>query len=379
MSRCVLHVADYAATYPGAFITQLRMLDEELRRRGTARCAFAFPPNAQEHGWFRRLQAEGTCAVTVTASPTRSPLSAARELARIAQGTDASIIHTHFGSYDLAAALATVQLRRRGHDCRLVWHYRTALEEPVGSRGLVRRIKDVIRFRLPARLVDRCFTVTHALADEAAQRGMGHRAAAMVAGCDTETFRPEPATRARVRDSLGISPDDTLILHLGWAWHRKGGDLLAAAARRLPAEKHGRLVFVSVGAPHDVPPVRTLPFTERIDELHQAADIFVSASRSEGFGNGVVEAMSSGTVVVAALAGGQREIFQHMPGCVAVPVDDAPALAAGIEELLSRRPQWDALGAANRTHITTHYDMRDWARRMADAYDDLAPARMERR
>lgn len=369
MSPAILHVADFAAPYPGAFIAQLRMLDDEVRRRGIAQCAFAFPTAAESTTWYRQLQADGSYTTTVDTPATRAPFSAARHLVDIAETVDASLIHTHFGTYDLPALLAAERVRRRGQPCRVIWHYRTALEQDVHRRSLGRRCKDIVRYRLPRRWVDGCVAVTHALAHEASRRGMGHKACAVTAGCDTETFYPDPLSRDRVRARLGLTPDDIVVLHLGWAWRRKGGDLLTAAAQRLDHSGHTRLVFLSVGATETLPPVRSLAVTDEIADLHRVADIFVSASRSEGFGNGVIEAMASGSVVVATLASGQREVFDGVPGCVSVPVDDAEALADGIAGLLARRAEWPRLGALNREHVVAHYDMRGWARRMADLYD----------
>ena len=282
MSQVVLHVADYSAPYAGAFITQLRMVDEELCRRGAGHCAFAFPAVAEDSSWFQRQRTDGSWVGSLHASPTRSMLRAAGELVQAVEETGASIIHTHFGSYDLPAVLAVGQLRRRGRPCRLLWHYRTALEEDIDRRPLRRRVKDFVRYRVAGRKVDGCLAVTAAMAHEAARRGLGPKASAMVAGCDTETFAPQPAVRNRVRAELGLQPDDVLILHLGWAWRRKGGDLLVAAARLLQQRGVTQLVFASVGAPRTEGPVRSLPFTDKLPELHQAADIFVSASRSEG-------------------------------------------------------------------------------------------------
>ena len=95
-----------------------------------------------------------------------------------------------------------------------------------------------------------------------------------------------------------------------------------------------------------VPPVRSLPFTERVEEIHQAADIFVSASRSEGFGNGLVEGLASGCVAVGTLVEGQREIFEGLPGCRSVPVEDPVAIADAVESLLAQRERWPELGEA---------------------------------
>jgi len=228
--------------------------------------------------------------------------------------------------------------------------------------------------------------VTNALAEEAVARGVAPgRARGVVAGNDTETFRRDPAARARVRAELGLADDDIMLLHMGWTWHRKGGDLLADAIEQL-TDADGRvvatgerLVAFSIGAPDDVEVgrVRRLPMSTAVYEYHQASDIFISASRSEGFGNGLVEAMACENVAVAAAADGQIETFAGMRGVAAVAVDDAAAVAAGITDLLAKRAQWGELGAASRAHVLRHHSMRRWAREMADTYAELLPTRLD--
>ncbi len=124
-----------------------------------------------------------------------------------------------------------------------------------------------------------------------------------------------------------------------YTWGGTGGARVEIArGRRAPAARarHEDLVFLSLGAPSSdvLPPVTSLPFRERVEEVHQAADIFVSASRSEGFGNGLVEGLASGCVAVGTLVEGQREIFEGLPGCRSVPVEDPVAIADAIEFLL---------------------------------------------
>jgi glycosyltransferase involved in cell wall biosynthesis len=161
---------------------------------------------------------------------------------------------------------------------------------------------------------------------------------------------------------------------MGWSWHRKGGDLLAEAVRSLETTTGpGRVVAYSIGAPEDalLGSVRALPITDRVHEYHQASDIFISASRSEGFGNGLVEAMACERVAVASCAEGQLETFAGLDGVLAIPIDDAAALAKAVRTLIDRRSNWPALGASNRRHVLAHHSMRRWARQMADAYAEL--------
>ncbi len=370
----VLHVCDYAAPYSGAFIRQLEMLEEELRERGLGGSAFGFPPAAEHTDWFAAMKRRGWPAFVLPPPGARDAWKAHGAIRAAVASTGCRIVHSHFLGYDAPSALAVARARLRRRRCGLIWHYRTALESDPRARSLPRRLKDGLKYRVIGAGVDRHAAVTKALADEARIRGARGGAEAVVAGCDTDALRPDPEARARARAALNVADDEALVLHFGWHWWRKGGDLLVAAAERLAERGVERVRFVSVGAPEDqeAGPVERIPFTQGVGELHQAADIFVSASRSEGFGNGLMEAFASGTPAVATLVDGQRELFDGVPGCLSLAPGDADAIAAALESLLERRGAWPQLGEANRRHVVEHYSMRGWARRMADVYEQVA-------
>jgi glycosyltransferase involved in cell wall biosynthesis len=255
----------------------------------------------------------------------------------------------------------------------VVWHYRTALETPIAQRSLPRRAKDGLKFGMVGRRVDACLGVTEALAEEVRARGAGDRARSLVSGCDTDRFRPDAGIRSRVRAELGVGEDELVVLHLGWHWRRKGGDLLVDAARLLQSRGVIGVRYLSLDAPSDevADPIEALPFTARPQDLQCAADVFVSASRSEGFGNGLVEALACERVAVATLVQGQREIFAGLPGVIGIPPEDAGALAGGLERLFEHRDTWETWGREHRRHIDERYGLGAWARRMADMYVEL--------
>lgn len=101
---------------------------------------------------------------------------------------------------------------------------------------------------------------------------------------------------------------------------------------------------------------------ERLVELYRGAACLVQASRYEGFGLPVVEAMASGTPVVAVLDPALREVA----GDAAVLVD-AERLADGVREALAEREKLVAAGLERARGFT----WRTTARRTLAVYEEI--------
>ena len=145
------------------------------------------------------------------------------------------------------------------------------------------------------------------------------------------------------------------VLYVGWLNYNKGiDDLLHAVARIRRGGEQIRLVLVgsaayrktrleeqalreladSLGLEDAVVFVGRQP-QEEVARLMRQSALLVLPSRAESFGAVLVEALASGTPVVATRSGGPEDIVQDGVG-VLVPPNDPEKLAEAILEVLAR-------------------------------------------
>lgn len=140
-------------------------------------------------------------------------------------------------------------------------------------------------------------------------------------GVDLERFKPATdAGRLKVRQALRIDADSLVVLYVAELIPRKNhGLVIEALPDILQVVPNTIVLFAGDGPLEDVykaqcetlgiaSNVRFLGFRPDVDALCRAADIAVSASRHEGLGIGVAEAMASGLPVVASEDRGHREL-----------------------------------------------------------------------
>ncbi len=134
-----------------------------------------------------------------------------------------------------------------------------------------------------------------------------------------------------------------------------------AAAARLDADiaAHGfgdRIVVLGA-----VPP-------ERVVELNLASDLFVLASRFEGYGMALAEAIAHGLPVVSTMVGAIPDTVPAGAGLL-VPPNDVAALAQALRRLISDRTERRRLAASARAAAMRLPTWQDSARLFADAIE----------
>lgn len=171
-------------------------------------------------------------------------------------------------------------------------------------------------------------------------------------GVSPDALSIAPPGSERVSWVPGGSRDVVALLSVGIIVPRKGYDLLVAALatlgdlpwrltivgdRRHDAQASARLDadILRHGLTARIAIEGTVP-AERLAELYSTADVFVLASRYEGYGMAFAQAIAYGLPVIGTTAGAIAETVPVGAGLL-VPPDDVPALAAALRRLISDR------------------------------------------
>jgi glycosyltransferase involved in cell wall biosynthesis len=162
-------------------------------------------------------------------------------------------------------------------------------------------------------------------------------------GVDTGLFQPlDPAA---CRAELGIPPDKNVLMFVAMnlSSHRKGGDLLVNALKRLPASLRAETVLLTIG--HGGDEIAKLVDIEIINlgyvkddhrkaVAYSAADLFLFPTRADIFGLVSIESQACGTPVVSFRVGGVPEhVRPGQTGYLAEP-EDIDGFRDGIVQLL---------------------------------------------
>lgn len=256
------------------------------------------------------------------------------------------LIDAHFGYPDGYAAVllgrwlkVPVTITMRGTEDR---HSRTASLLPRLRRALLG--------------CQQVFSVSAALKQIAVSMGVPADKVEVVGnGVDASKF--QPMNRAACRSALGIAADTPVLIGVGGLVERKGFhrvvEVLPNLIQRFPA-----LVYLIVGGPSaegnnqaeleaqvaQLGLERHVRFLgtrkpEELSEVMSAANVFVLATRNEGWANVFLEAMACGLPVVTTDVGGNREVVCRPELGTVVPFGDATALTDALNQALQTR--WD--------------------------------------
>jgi glycosyltransferase involved in cell wall biosynthesis len=202
-------------------------------------------------------------------------------------------------------------------------------------------------------------------------------------GVDLEAFSVEPA---RLPDDLGVDDGAPVVAMVGALRARKGHAVALEAwptVRR--AFPNARLLIVGDGP--DRPRLCALAHELGISDslilagirrdvalLMQAAALVILPSEHEALPTTLMEAAACGRPVVATEVDGVPEVVRDGDTGLLVPVNDAPALARGIIDLLGNGRRRAEMGRRARLLAEERFSSQRWARRLSDLYRSVTRA-----
>jgi glycosyltransferase involved in cell wall biosynthesis len=239
---------------------------------------------------------------------------------------------------------------------------------------------DRLSLRRPARVV----TVSRAFERQLiAQAGVARSRITVLHNAVNDAWAARVASipRDAARRSLGLRPEDCVLLSIGRMSNEKGHIYLIDAARLLHARGRAvRLLMVGDGPERERLQAASdgalVTFTGQLSDpaaCYAAADIMVLPSLSEGSPNVLLESMAAGLPVVATIAGGIPEIVADRESALLVPPRSPDALAAAVEEMLSRPGLRATLANCARAVIAARHTPEARARVLVELYRDLCP------
>ena len=332
--------------------------DEQVRA-----AAWAAAPLAMSAGWLKAL--------------------------RVAQKRRATIMHAHWvvpGGVIAAAARPALPLvvSLHGSDVFVAERSRAAR---AGARAVFRR----------AGFVTACSA-------DLARRAIALGAAAdrmevVPYGVDSNRFKPSATARADRRRAIGVSPDTPLLFAAGRLVRKKGFEYLIDALANLDAGAAAPQVAIAGSGDlaqelHERAESRGVgPRVHFLGEVPQddvaswlaAADVAVVPSvrddsgNVDGLPNTALEALASGTPVVATAAGGLGSVIEDRRTGMIVPERDAAAIAAAVRLLIADPGRRAALGIAARSEIERRFGWSAAVERFAAAYDSALAIKLHDR
>jgi len=236
----------------------------------------------------------------------------------------------------------------------------------------------------------RVFSVSDSLRCLAIELGADPETTEVVGnGIDTERFHL--VSRAAARARFGLPDSAKVLISVGGLVERKG---MHRVIEVLPAllKRHPGLHYLIVGGASPegdnraelTAQVARLGLGDRVhflgalpsDELKwplSASDVFVLATRNEGWANVFLEAMACGLPVVSTDVGGNAEVVCRDELGTIVPFGDSLALQQALDAALNK--EWDRCAILDYAHDN------QWDKRVAQllsAFDDIMQTAVNR-
>jgi glycosyltransferase involved in cell wall biosynthesis len=306
-------------------------------------------------------------------------LPSALALSRLARRHSVALIHSN--TWTILSGALGAQLAGLPH----IWHIREILRAMGGLKPAL--------LAYTVRSARRLICISAAVAAQFAGRTPPDRLRIIYDGLPLDSAPADPTAAAALRQRHGIGADAHLIGVVGRLHPQKGqADLLRACAQ-LDPHLRARTCLLIAGDPlpgsealaselaalaHALgiaERVRFLGFLNDVRPLLDALDILVlPATRPEGLGGVLLEAMAARVPIIGTRAGGPAELIDDGVNGLLVSPQRPDELARALELLINNPPLRRSMAAAGRRLVERRFDAAAMAAQVMQLYEDILPA-----
>lgn len=197
-------------------------------------------------------------------------------------------------------------------------------------------------------------------------------------GVDTEKYiLCSEEEKLRARKELGIDENARVFVYTGSLIKRKNVGFLLEGFKRYSKDHQDAMLLV-VGDGKEYASLKTayesnsIIFSGRVFDVRKyicASDIYVSASRSEGLPNGVIEAMAAGKAVLLSDILQHREVVEALPESgMLFRLDDISDFVASLDKISDENVIRN-MGAKAYSNVAQNFDAKDMSTRYQVLYE----------
>ncbi len=342
-------LGSYAAPYPGNFIPSILALSKEMKKRNDS-VVFVFPEEAKERAWISLFENEKVFFLPYAPYS----LSTFKALGKIFQNEKIDLIYSHFSGWDVAARVAAPFM-----PC--VWHCHMNVRTETFSK----RFKYFLKYDIIGAFKTYSIAVSPPVGDVIEKIAGKGKSTVICNGIDF--------SRLQKKEDFGREKKNVLLL--GWQPVVKGVDTACEAFESGLGEKtltvscqEATRDFFEKRYPSGLPSwLRTVEPTSDVSSLYQNADVFLSASVTEGFSCALAEAIYSGLpCVISDIEGTSwakefKNVFVFKTG-------DPESLKSALQNCFDA-PMTFENAEYNRKILRKKYSLESWCSKVLEVLD----------
>ncbi len=362
----ILIAADYKASQSGNFGASILALARRLRIMHH-NIIFAFPEAKDWHKWYKKEGFE----VLITGDDGINPEKQVRVLTSIIKQYHINLIHIHFGMFHYAI----VHHRSKYKDIKVVIHDHMdfGVDKSIVIQYLSIIVRSVIYRNNNLNVITVMERKKHAYLFLKKKWFVPN-------GLALERFISKSSSKPLSKEILGVKKEEVLCLLLGWDLKRKGLDIAIKAVKKCrktnpniclgiigagqgkASEYAEQFIARETDISSDADWIYYLKSYEDMFSVHRVIDVYVSASRREGFSYGLLEAISQNKPVVVSDIPGtmwskkyNKSVFFHN--------GDADACAEAIIKAVNI-----GMRESNYEEVIDDYRIDKWCDQIIDIY-----------